>query len=303
MTGQAGQRVLCADALAGLKCQPAGAFRCCVTSPPYWGLRDYGVSDQLGAERSLDQYVERLVEVFREVRRTLADDGTLWLNLGDGYTSGDRKRRAWDPRNQARLMGYRPPTPEGLKPKDLLGVPWRVAFALQADGWWLRLDNIWEKPNAQPETARDRPSRSHEYLFLLSKSERYHYDREAVKEPAKSGKLRNRRSVWSVNTTAVPETNFATFPEELVTPCVLAGSEPGDEVLDPFFGSGTVGVVCIKHGRRFLGVELNPEYVALAKRRLERTVNNASVELEQASRRRNVELGRVPAGSELQRGR
>ena len=244
-------------------------FRCCVTSPPYWGLRDYDVEGQIGAEEDLASYVDRLVKVFREVRRTLTDDGTLWLNIGDSYTSGNRRWRATDRKNPATPMSYRPPTPDGLKPKDLVGVPWRIAFALQDDGWYLRSDIIWHKPNAQPESVKDRPTRAHEYLFLLSKSEQYYYDHLAVQERTLDDEgRRNRRTVWSINTEAYPEAHFATFPSSLVDPCVLAGSESGDVVLDPFFGSGTVGSVCLNRTRRFVGIELNPEYVEIAERRL-----------------------------------
>jgi site-specific DNA-methyltransferase (adenine-specific)/site-specific DNA-methyltransferase (cytosine-N4-specific) len=167
-------------------------------------------------------------------------------------------------------MEYRPPTPEGLKPKDLIGLPWRLAFALQADGWYLRSDIIWYKPNCQPESVKDRPTRAHEYIFLLSKSEKYYYDYESVCEPTNGGgTCRNRRTVWAVNTEAFPEAHFATFPTSLIEPCILAGSEPGDRVLDPFLGSGTVGEACLKLGRRFLGIELNPEYAEIAKARLD----------------------------------
>ena len=261
-------QILVGDARLELDRLPEASARCCVTSPPYWGLRDYDVDGQIGAEDSLDAYIADLTAVFRSVRRVLADDGTLWLNLGDGYTSGGRTWRAPDKKNAGRSMSYRPDTPPGLKPKDLIGVPWRLAFALQADGWYLRSEVIWHKPNAQPESVKDRPARAHEHLFLLSKSERYHYDHAAVRERAVGGALRNRRSVWSVNTEPFPEAHFATFPTALVDPCVRAGSEPGDTVLDPFFGSGTVGVVCAALGRRFVGVELNPEYAAIAHTRL-----------------------------------
>ena len=260
-------RIIVGDALSVLRTLPAATFRTCVTSPPYWGLRDYGTprADQIGAEDSLPAYVERLVAVFREVRRLLTPDGTLWLNIGDSYTSGGRTWRAPDRKNPARSMTYRPRTPEGLKPKDLVGVPWRVAFALQADGWYLRSDIIWHKPNCQPESVRDRPTVSHEYVFLLSASERYHYNSRAIMEPSTDGKRwRNRRTVWSVPTEPLPEAHFATFPPSLVRPCILAGSEPGDAVLDPFLGSGTVGVVCHDVGRSFVGVELNPDYAAIA---------------------------------------
>jgi site-specific DNA-methyltransferase (cytosine-N4-specific) len=266
-----GCAIVVGDALEILPRWASRTFRCCVTSPPYWGLRDYGVHGQIGAEKTLDAYIENLRQVFSEVRRTLTDDGTLWLNIGDGYTSGGRAWRAPDAKNKGRAMSYRPDTPEGLKPKDLLGIPWRLAFALQADGWYLRADIIWHKPNCQPESVKDRPTRAHEYIFLLTKSERYHFDHEAVLEAAdgngNAGK-RNRRSVWSINTTPYPGAHFATFPPELVSPCVQAGTEPGDIVLDPFFGSGTVGEVCLKLRRRFVGIELSEEYAQLARQRL-----------------------------------
>ena len=182
--------LIAGDALHVLRTFRGGVFRCCVTSPPYWGLRDYGIPGQIGAEEQLADYVEELVAVFAEVRRVLADDGTLWLNLGDSYTSGNRTWRDTDKKNPARAMSYRPPTPEGLKPKDLIGVPWRVALALQADGWYLRSEIIWHKPNCQPESVKDRPTLAHEHIFMLSKSERYYYDHEAIKEPANgSGRL------------------------------------------------------------------------------------------------------------------
>ncbi|MCA9081751.1 MAG: site-specific DNA-methyltransferase [Planctomycetaceae bacterium] len=264
-----GCEIIVGDAEHVLPGLAADRFRCCVTSPPYWGLRDYDVEGQIGAEDDLNQYIASLTRVFREVRRTLTDDGTLWLNIGDAYTSGNRRWRATDKKNPARAMSYRPPTPEGLKPKDLIGVPWRLAFALQDDGWYLRSDIIWNKPNTQPESVKDRPTRAHEYLFLFSKSERYHYNHLAIREPANgNGGLRNRRTVWNISTEAFPEAHFATFPPALVEPCILAGSEPGDEVLDPFFGSGTVGEVCVAQGRPFTGIELKPDYAEIAERRL-----------------------------------
>jgi site-specific DNA-methyltransferase (adenine-specific)/site-specific DNA-methyltransferase (cytosine-N4-specific) len=206
--------------------------------------------------------------VLRQVKRTLTDDGTLWINIGDCYTSGGRTWRQADKKNPARGMDYRAPTPKGLKPKDLIGVPWRVAFALQADGWYLRSEIIWYKPNAQPESVKDRPARAHEHVFLFSKSEHYYYDHAAVLQPADNGSKRNLRSVWSLNTEPFSEAHFATFPRALVVPCVLAGSRPQCIVLDPFFGSGTVGEVCLAANRRFVGIELKPEYLKLAKRRL-----------------------------------
>ncbi len=264
-----GCEIIHGDARLVLASLPGNAYRCCVTSPPYWGLRDYGTPEQIGSETSVDAYVASLVEVFREVRRVLTPDGTLWLNLGDSYTSGNRTWRDSDRKNPARAMHYRPPTPEGLKPKDLVGVPWRVAFALQADGWFLRSDIIWHKPNCQPESVKDRPTRAHEYIFLLSASEKYYYDHEAIKEPGTSpGSCRNRRTVWTVPTQPFADAHSATFPPELIEPCVLAGSAAGDLVLDPFFGSGTLGEVCLVQGRRFTGIEISEDYVALAKRRL-----------------------------------
>ena len=219
-------------------------------------------------EHSLPQFINRLVAVFSEVRRVLSDDGTLWLNIGDGYTSGNRGWRAPDKKNPARAMDVRPDTPEGLKPKDLLGVPWRLAFALQQDGWYLRSDIVWNKPNAMPESVKDRPVRAHEYIFMLTKSEKYFYDWGALREPADNGGLRSKRTVWNVNTKPFAGAHFATFPPDLIRPCVLASSQPGDYVLDPFFGSGTVGLVCRDEERHYLGIELNPEYVALAAARL-----------------------------------
>lgn len=262
-----GCELLVGDARKVLTTLGEAQFRCCISSPPYWGLRDYGTEGQLGAEENLDTYIQNLIAVFREVRRVLRDDGTLWLNLGDSYTSGDRKWRDTDRKNPARAMRYRPPTPAGLKPKDLIGVPWRIAFALQAEGWYLRSDIIWSKPNCQPESVKDRPTRCHEYIFLFSKSERYFYNCDAVKEGA-NGAARNRRSVWLINTEAFPGAHFATFPPGLVEPCVIAGTEAGDRVLDPFFGSGTVGEVCMRLKRRFLGIEIKEAYARLARRRL-----------------------------------
>lgn len=246
-----------------------GTFQVCVTSPPYWGLRDYGIDGQIGAELKVDDYLADLVAVFREVRRTLRDDGTLWLNIGDSYTSGGRTWRDVDEKNPARGMSYRAPTPDGLKPKDLIGVPWRLAMALQADGWYLRADIIWHKPNCQPESVKDRPTRSHEYVFLLSKSEQYFYDHEALREPTTDGRsARNRRTVWAINTEPYAGAHFAVFPPELVRLCILGGSKPGTTVLDPFMGSGTTGAVSLNTGRHFVGIELKPDYAELARQRL-----------------------------------
>ena len=260
--------ILEGDALQALSLLPSNSVQCVVTSPPYWGLRDYHIGGQIGLEKTLPQFLNHLVAIFNEVKRVIRDDGTLWLNIGDGYTSGNRGYRATDKKNPARAMAIRPDTPDGLKPKDLQGIPWRLAFALQDDGWYLRSDIVWHKPNAMPESVKDRPTRAHEYLFMLTKSERYYYDYEAVKEVGSNGKLRNRRSVWNIHTQAFPGAHFATFPPSLIEPCIIASSKPGDFVLDPFFGSGTVGAVCEEQQRMYVGIELNPEYVALAANRL-----------------------------------
>lgn len=268
------------DSLEVLKTLPEKSVNCCVTSPPYFGLRDYGVNGQIGLEGSPEEYTDRLVGVFREVWRVLRDDGTLWLNLGDSYAN--------------KPMG-------SIKPKDLIGIPWRVAFALQADGWYLRQDIIWHKPNPMPESIKDRCTKSHEYIFLLSKSSRYHYDNDAIKEPSTDpesykphrrrnedkrsadklfttkvgnnaqGKFyptKNKRSVWTVIPKPYKDAHFAVFPPKLIEPCVLAGCPPGGVVLDPFSGSGTTGAVSLENGRKFVGVELNPDYIALSKNRL-----------------------------------
>ena len=257
--------VLQGDAEVVLRRLPAAFFRCCVTSPPYWGLRDYEADGQIGAEDGPRQYVECLVVVFEQVRRVLADDGTLWLNIGNSYTSGNREYRASDKKNHIRAMSYRAPTPTGLKPKDLVGIPWRLALALQEAGWCLRSDITWEKPNCMPESVRDRPTRAHEYVFLLTKSLKYHYDYEAARGP--NG--RNRRTVWSIPTEPFRGAHFATFPPRLVENCILPSTVPGDWVLDPFFGAGTVGVVCKEHNRRYVGIEPNPDYVQIAVKRNE----------------------------------
>lgn len=262
--------IIVGDARKVLADFPDQHFQTVVTSPPYWGLRDYGIEGQIGAEMKVTDYIADLVKLFREVRRTLRDDGTLWLNIGDSFTSGGRTWRDKDDKNKGRAMSYRAPTPDGLKPKDLIGVPWRLAFALQDDGWYLRTDIIWNKPNCQPESVKDRPTRSHEYVFLFSKSERYHFDRDAIMEPAsdKVQKSKNRRTVWNINTEPYPGSHFAVYPRALVRLCVQAGSKPDDRVLDPFFGSGTTGVVCNELGRECTGIELSDEYAQLARERL-----------------------------------
>lgn len=281
----------------------------CVTSPPYFGLRDYGVDGQLGLEDTPEQFIANMVEVFRCVRDVLADDGTLWVNIGDSYAvsggpgwqghTGERSdRRFTATRNTVALRENARTASAGFKPKDLMGIPWMLAFALRADGWYLRQDIIWSKPNPMPESVRDRCTKAHEYIFLLSKSERYYYDAEAMNEPANpknyrararvrdtppgqtpQGKLdarrsevlcetRNRRSVWTVATRPYSGAHFATFPPALIEPCILAGSRPGDIVLDPFMGSGTTAATAAHHGRRYLGCELNADYRALQDERI-----------------------------------
>lgn len=276
--------VITGDALAILAGLPDGIAQVVITSPPYWSLRDYGIPGQLGLEPTPEQYVAALVSVFQELHRVLAPTGALWLNIGNSYTSGGRTWRAPDKKNPVRAMSTRPATPEGLKPKELVGIPWQLAFALQAAGWYLRADVIWRKGNALPESVKDRPTRSHEYLFLLTKSERYYYNAAAVREVND----RQLRSVWDINTQPLKHSHFASFPPRLVEQCLLLSSRPGDLILDPFFGSGTVGLVAIEHGRRFVGIELNPEYVAIARQRLQPTSRLA---LEPASEReRAVEV-------------
>lgn len=276
-----------------------------VTSPPYWGLRDYGNPGQLGQEPTPDAYVESMVQVFHEAKRVLRNDGTLWLNLGDSFfphngTRGNKSAAGDSLRGRNNNYQPAPKLQTGglpLKGKDLVGIPWRVAFALQSDGWYLRSDIVWSKPNPMPESVTDRPTRSHEYIFLFAKSERYFYDYEAIKEegvtgswsampaiggrkqavgndnatysgntPSNDGK-RNKRSVWTVNTSRYKGAHFATFPPDLIEPCVLAGAPVGGVVLDPFGGSGTTGVVANKLGRRAVLIELNPEYAEQIKKR------------------------------------
>jgi len=269
---ESGVEIYLADTRKKLADFPDGTFQCAVTSPPYWGLRDYDHPNQIGAEAKVEDYIADLVAVFREVRRTLRDDGTFWLNIGDAYTSGGRTWRAPDKKNPGRAMSYRPNTPDGLKPKDLIGLPWRLAFALQADGWYLRSDIIWNKPNCQPESVKDRPTRCHEFVFLLSKSERYHFDGDAIMETTlDNGGKKNRRTVWNINTEGFKGTNFAVFPSALVELCVAGGSMKGSKVLDPFLGTGTVGVVCKRLGRECVGIEMHRDTALVASRRVRET--------------------------------
>lgn len=322
---------------------PDGSVDTVVTSPPYWGLRDYGVTVQLGLEKTPEEYVERLVSGFRDVWRVLKDEGTIWVNLGDCYASGGRGGGMAGPNGEkqrsnegALLVPKR--APEGLKDKDLVGIPWRVAFALQADGWYLRSDIIWSKPNPMPESVTDRPTKAHEYIFLLSKRAKYYYDHEAIKDPpspdlikqiedgyngsavkdylkasvqdasATKGRIiqgyrkridkqrghgrrhsgfndkwdaltpaeqaacgRNKRDVWSVAPANYEDAHFATFPPDLIKPCILAGCPVGGTVLDPFGGSGTTGMVALGYGRKAILIELNPEYCRMIRQRCDVT--------------------------------
>ena len=274
----------------------------CVTSPPYFGLRDYGVDGQIGLEQTIGEYVANMVDVFRHVWHILEDDGTVWLNLGDSYarTGGDssKKGRHWDGRKNNPNTGHNRFAGDiGLKAKDLIGIPWRVAFALQDFGWYLRQDIIWHKPNPMPESVTDRCTKSHEYIFLLSKSPQYYFDHLAIKEqgvtPAgtKGAKgsierqnqfgvnarppeykiydgMRNKRDVWTVNVRPYKGAHFATYPTALIEPCILAGSRKNDIVFDPFMGSGTTAQVALQHGRQYLGCELNKEYEKLQQERI-----------------------------------
>lgn len=318
------------DCLPILRNMPQKSVSSCVTSPPYYGLRDYATAGQIGLEPTPEAYIARLVEVFREVRRVLKDDGTLWLNLGDSYGTGTKAVR----KPGSRGVGKNTQIAQDIRrvgggAKQLLGIPWRVALALQADGWILRADIVWHKPNAMPESVKDRPTKAHEYIFLLSKNARYYYDHEAIKEPLSpasisrlsqdienqagskranggtrpdrpmkavmgrsgnthrrlatergrtksplgssipwEGVSRNKRTVWTVPTKPFKGAHFAVFPPELIQPCILAGTPAGGTVLDPFFGAGTVGIVANQTGRDYIGIELNPDYVELSRKRL-----------------------------------
>jgi DNA modification methylase len=311
--------VHCGDALTVLRTMPDESVDCCITSPPYFGLRDYGIGGQIGLEKTPEEYVSRLVDVFRDVRRVLKNDGVLWLNLGDSYAGGKTGRADHGSGDTTSKLGPKRdglpggsvmgrvsprPVPAGFKPKDLIGIPWMVAFALRSDGWYLRSDIIWSKPNPMPESVTDRPTKAHEYLFLLAKSERYYYDSDAIREPLSEGSAarygyafggaksehtrsglgtrthvlgnrevptsRNRRTVWTVPSCPTPEAHFATYPLELIEPCILAGCPFDGTVLDPFSGAGTTGLAALKHGRNYIGIELNPEYVEMSYRRAEK---------------------------------
>ena len=263
--------LICGPASEGLDLLPDRSVRTVVTSPPYWSLRDYEADGQIGRDDALGDYVKSIVVTFDKVRRVLCDDGTVWLNVGDSYTSGNRRYRAPDHKNRARAMRVRPPTPEGLKPKDLIGVPWRLALALQDAGWWLRSEVIWHKPNAHPESVTDRPTKAHETVFLLSKGQDYHYDTDAVRGP--NG--RRLRTVWDINTEPRRRSDSgvddhpAVMPMTLARRCIAITSEPGDAVLDPYAGSGTTLLAARDLNRRWAGIELNPTFVDLIEHRLE----------------------------------
>jgi site-specific DNA-methyltransferase (cytosine-N4-specific) len=272
--------ILQGDVREQLKSIPDDTARCCVTSPPYFGLRDYGMSEQIGLERNPDAFIEELVDVFREVRRVLTKDGTLWVNIGDSYAGSGKGPegnigKGETHRNVGAAHGGI--VPDGMKPKDLIGIPWMLAFALRKDGWYLRQDIIWHKTTSMPESVKDRCTRNHEYLFLLSKSRTYYFDAEAIKTPAKQESekyaMANKRSVWTMAPSNYKGAHFATFPTMLVEPCILAGSAVGDTVLDPFLGSGTTLAVAKQLNRNAIGIELNPEYIKLAEQRIN-TIEN-----------------------------
>jgi DNA modification methylase len=309
-------KILVGDNRASLKTLPEKYVQTVVTSPPYWGLRDYGNDNQLGLEATPEEFIENLCQVFDEVWRVLKDDGTLWVNLGDSYVGTGSKGDFKDPKNPNGRNGQIVALNNkvaGLKSKDLVGIPWRFAFAMQARGWYLRQDIIWAKPNPMPESVTDRCTKSHEYIFLLTKSARYFYDNVAIKEPASTEPqardknaegyqadyaggdrfsagervfgadgMRNKRDVWTVATKPYSGAHFAVYPPELIKPCVLAGSREGDIILDPFSGSGTTGEVALQNGRNYIGLELSPDYAALSEARIGNAVGMfGSVSVEQ----------------------
>jgi DNA modification methylase len=307
--------ILQGDCLEVLKTLETNSINCCITSPPYWGLRDYGVEGQLGLEKTPEEYVANMVNVFSEVKRVLHEDGTLWLNLGDSYAGSGGTGEQFG-QIKSGLDIVRPAKPSGiLKPKDLVGIPWRTAFALQSDGWYLRQDIIWHKPNPMPESVTDRCTKAHEYIFLLSKNQKYYFDNKSIKEPLTNSSLsrlsqdienqngttranggmktngnlkavgdielgRNKRSVWTVTTKPFKEAHFATFPEDLILPCVLAGCPKGGIILDPFNGAGTTGVVAKKNFREYIGIELNEEYIKITEKRIADTDVNLTMDFE-----------------------
>ena len=293
-------RIIKGDCIKSLKKLEDASINTCITSPPYWGLRNYNDEEkQLGLEDTPEEFVNNLVKVFREVKRVLRDDGTVWLNLGDSYNAGRNGGHAGGSKqNHKKYLQRSGANVVGLTPKDLIGIPWRVALALQQDGWYLRQDIIWHKPNPMPESVKDRCTKAHEYIFLLSKNPKYYFDNEAIKEDAKypdgptsahairkgvgdpkmqtrnglhkigANPKRNKRSVWTVTTKPFKGAHFATFPMDLIEPCVLAGCPENGTVLDPFAGSGTTGIVAANNERNAVLLELNEEYINLAKERI-----------------------------------
>jgi DNA modification methylase len=299
-------KIYLGDSLEILKTFPDDCVDMCVTSPPYYGLRDYGEKEQIGLEKTPEQYVQKLVNIFREVKRILKPEGTFWLNIGDSYAgTGTGQKDAgiasFGKIKDFKDVGYVKTKLNGYKSKDLIGIPWMVAFALRNDGWYLRQDIIWAKPNPMPEPVKDRCTKAHEYIFLLSKNQKYYYDAEAIKtemfcsehdkrsrqgrkrfptalvngirgnNPDKIYEFANKRSVWTITTKPYKEAHFATFPQALIKPMILAGCPEGGIVLDPFMGAGTTAVVCKKLHRNYLGIELNPKYIELANKRIEKT--------------------------------
>ncbi|SFE37310.1 DNA-methyltransferase [Peptostreptococcus sp. D1] len=319
--------IICRDALETLKNFPDESINCCITSPPYYGLRDYKSDGQIGREATVEEYLDRLVQVFRQVRRVLRKDGTCFIVIGDSYAgSGGRKGEYMDPKYPKGRNGQNPSITQkvlGYKSKDLMGIPWRLAFALREDGWYLRSDIIWHKENAMPEACRDRPTRSYEHIFLLSKSPKYYYDFDAMAEPMKEvskkrymrgrseynkylnedaginvqkinkarkygeykgdniPQFRNKRDIWTINTISFRGEHYAAFPPKLAEICMIAGSPKGGLILDPFIGSGTVGFVALMQDRKYIGIELNEEYVSLAKKRIESEVKQFNEEQKQ----------------------
>ena len=265
--------LICGDAQRALRKLPDQSVQTVVTSPPYWSLRDYDVDEQIGRDDELQAYIRSIVGAFRELRRALRADGTVWLNVGDSYTSGNRRYRAPDRKNHARAMHVRPPTPEGLKPKDLIGVPWRLALALQDDGWWLRSEVIWHKPNAHPESVRDRPTKAHETIFLLSREQNYYYDPNALRGP----RGRRIRDVWDISTEPLRRTDRsadghpAMMPLSLAEQCIRLTSRIDSVVLDPYAGSGTTLLAAHRLARRWVGIELKPSFVDLIEQRMHST--------------------------------
>ena len=282
-------KIHCEDCLEGLKKLPDNCIDCCVTSPPYFNLRDYNIDGQIGIEETPQEYIRKLTDVFMEVYRVLKPQGTLWLNIGDSYNGSggshkkDGKNDTGFQGEKGYLRGCRPINVDNLKPKDLIGIPWMLAFSLRNEGWYLRQDIIWHKTNPMPESVKDRCTKSHEYIFLLTKSQRYFFDSDEIRERRvmatgggageNGSSTRNKRDVWTVNTKPDSVAHFATYPEELIIPCILAGCPKGGIVLDPFMGSGTTALVCRKYNRHFVGFEINPNYVKIIERKIQVTPN------------------------------